>query len=85
MWSGIIILAVIAAVGLGGLALLALLARFLTSDPGEDEVMRFDPFATTHKPVNPFLGWILSWRFRRPRQLTYRRDRRGRFRKTERF
>lgn len=85
MTQGLIILAVIAAVGLGGLALLALLARFLTSEPGEDEAMRFDPFATTHKPVNPFLGWILSWRLRGPRRLTYRRDRRGRFRKHERF
>jgi hypothetical protein len=68
---------VVVLLGLG--AGLVLFARFLTSETDEDQAMRFDPFAAPPPSLwyLPFFHW---WR-RRPRQLTYRRDARGRFRK----
>jgi hypothetical protein len=59
--------------------LLVLLARFITSESDEERALRFDPFAPS-QPSMWFLDFFHWWR-RRPRQLTYRRDRRGRFRK----
>jgi hypothetical protein len=76
--AGILVLAfvfVVLAFALG----LALLARFLTSETAEDRAMRFDPLARPPLP-HWFLKLYHGWRGR-PRQLTYRRDRQGRFRK----
>jgi hypothetical protein len=70
---------------LSGFVGLGLMARFLTGESEEDRAMRFDPFAP--KPPRPlsqrFLDFFLRWR-NGPRQLTYRRDARGRFRKRDR-
>jgi hypothetical protein len=76
--AGILVLAlvfVVLAFALG----LGLLARFLTSETAEDRAMRFDPLARPPLP-HWFIQYFFWWRDR-PRQLTYRRDRQGRFRK----
>jgi hypothetical protein len=58
---------------------LVLFVRFLTSESDDEGALRFDPFAAP-PPTLWFLRFFQRWR-RRPQQLTYRRDRKGRYRK----
>jgi hypothetical protein len=76
---------VLALVLISGIVGVGLIARFLTAESDADEAMRFDPFAPVPpKPVSTrFLEFFLRWR-NGPKRLTYRRDRRGRFRRRER-
>jgi hypothetical protein len=75
----------LALVLLSGIVGLGLMVRFLTGESEADQAMRFDPFAPTpQKPLSArFLDFFLRWR-NGPKQLTYRRDGRGRFRKRDR-
>jgi hypothetical protein len=58
---------------------LVLVARFLTGETDAERQLRFNPFAPAML-TGWFFDFFLQWRDR-PRQLTYRRDALGRFRK----
>lgn len=57
--------------------------RFLTGEADEDERMRFDPLARPLRPSPRLFAFFLWWRDR-PKQITSRRDQRGRFRRRDR-
>jgi hypothetical protein len=79
-FAAILALAVVLVVLSAGLGMV-LLARFLTSEADEDQALRFDPFARPRRPPSlRLLDFILFLR-NRPKQIGYRRDARGRFRK----
>jgi hypothetical protein len=79
MSIALIVLLVLALTALSAIVGLALVARFLTSETDEDKAVRFDPFGA--RPFSPwFIEFFQRWRGR-SRRLTYRRDRRGRFRR----
>ncbi len=80
-FPGILALAVVLVVLGAGLGMI-LFVRFLTSETDDDLAARFDPFAPL--PLSRwFLDFFVQWRHR-PKQLTYRRDAQGRFRKQRR-
>lgn len=75
----LVILLVAALIAVSAIAGIALFVRFLTSDNEADEAIGFNPLG--ERPHSPwFIDFFLRWR-RRRRQLTYRRDRQGRFRR----
>jgi hypothetical protein len=79
-FAAILALAAVLVVLSAGLGMV-LLARFLTSETVEDQALRFDPFARPRPPPSlRLLDFILFLR-KRPKQIGYRRDARGRFRK----
>jgi hypothetical protein len=78
--AGILALAFILVLLAGAIGLVWL-ARYLTSETDEDRALRFDPFAAPQQQPSPWFLQFFQWWRRRPRQLTYRRDRQGRFRK----
>lgn len=82
MSTFLIILLVLALVALSAVAGFVLFIRFLTSDSEADARMGFNPFG--ERPHSPwFIEFFQRWR-KRHRQLTYRRDRHGRFRRHDR-
>jgi hypothetical protein len=75
-----LILALVAVLFIGIIGL-GLVARFLTGESEAEKALRFDLFAAPPVPLSVrTLEFLFRWR-RGPRQLTYRRDSRGRFRK----
>lgn len=54
--------------------------QFLTEEALEDERMRFDPLVRPLRTSPGFFAFFWWWRDR-PKQITSRRDARGRFRK----
>lgn len=84
MSFGLILVLALVLVVLGMAAGVALLVRFLTGESEEDRTMRFDPFAKPRPPPSLRLLAFFLFLRNRPKQLTYRRDARGRFRKRER-
>lgn len=82
MSIALLILLALALVLVSAFGCIALFVRFLTSDDDTDGRMRFNPLG--ERPQSPwFMDFFLRWR-RRDKQLTYRRDRSGRFRRHDR-
>lgn len=76
------ILVVLALVVASAIAGFALFIRFLTTESDADTTLRFNPLG--ERPQSPwFIEFFQRWR-KRHNRLTYRRDRRGRFRRHDR-
>ncbi len=84
MSFGLILVLALVLVVMSMAAGVVLFVRFLTGASEEDRTMGFDPFARPRPPPSLRLLDFFLFLRRRPKQLTYRRDARGRFRKRER-
>jgi hypothetical protein len=76
MGAGIMIVIVLAAVGVGGLAVLVWLWLSASWEVLDDDQLHELSHGT---------GWLRGWLRPRQRQLSYRRDKRGRFRRIHRW